>query len=211
MKLDLVILPMYQRGFLLAATALSLLGCGPRDETGVRAAHDDQKLALLDIHGDMRHAFNDEDAKATVLVFTMQDCPIANSYIPALNEFYQEYDPRGVRLLLVHVDPIFTDDAARKHADDYHVKAPVIVDRHHAWVKLAVATRSPQAVVFSPAGEILYSGRIDDKYVGFGKRRTHVTAHDLKDALDAILAGQPVPKSNTEAIGCYIPTLPTGE
>jgi hypothetical protein len=168
-------------------------------------------LPLVDIHGIEQHPFEAHDAKATVLVFTMQDCPIANSYAPTLNKFHDEYGARGIRLLLVHVDPAITDEVARKHADEYQIRAPVIVDRQHSWVKLAGATRSPEVAILSPAGKILYSGRIDDKYVGFGKRRTHVTTHDLVNAVDAILADRPVSTSKSETIGCYIPPLPTGE
>jgi hypothetical protein len=127
-----------------------------------------------------------------------------------LNRLFDEYGPRGVRLVLVHVDPQLSDDRARKHAEEYHIKAPVVVDRRHAWVSRAGATRSPEAAVFSPTGEMLYRGRIDDMYRGLGKRRTHITAHDLREALEAILAGRAVPRSQTEAVGCYIPTLPTG-
>ena len=39
----------------------------------------------------------------------------------------------------------------------------------------------------------------------YGKRRRIVTEHDLRDALDAVLAGKPVAKSRTRAIGCFIP------
>jgi hypothetical protein len=219
MNLELGNLPTWRQGPMLAIFTILLLGCGPRAETNLQevtrsSARDNPsnaQLALVDIHGIEQHPFESPNAKATVLVFTMQDCPIANSYAPTLNKFHDEYGARGVRLLLVHVDPAINDEAARKHADEYQFKAPVIVDRQHAWVTLAGATRSPEVAVFSPAGEIHYSGRIDDKYVGFGKRRTHVTTHDLVNAVDAILAGRPVTTSKTETIGCYIPPHPTGE
>jgi hypothetical protein len=111
---------------------------------------------------------------------------------------------------LVHVDPQLTQEAARSHAQEYSIKAPVVIDREHAWVTRAGATRSPEAAVFAPTGEILYLGRIDNMYAGLGKRRAHVTSHDLRDALEAILAGSPVPHAKTEAVGCFIPKLPTG-
>jgi hypothetical protein len=167
--------------------------------------------ALTDLDGALLRPFDDSDAIASVLVFTLQDCPIANSYVPTLNQLVDDYGPRGIRLLLVHVDPQLTIDEARQHADEYQIKAPVVVDRKHDWVRFAGATRSPEVAVFSPAGEILYTGRIDDKYAGLGKRRTHVSAHDLRDALDAILADRPVPQPRTEAVGCFIPPLASGD
>jgi hypothetical protein len=219
MKLELGNLPTCRQGPLLATITILLLGCGPQAEIDLRAVpsgnvgdnSNEAQLALLDIRGIKHHPFEAPDVKVTVLVFTMQDCPIANSYAPTLNKFYDDYVARGIRLLLVHVDPALSDNAARQHADEYQIEAPVIVDRQHAWVKLAGATRSPEVAVVSPAGKILYAGRIDDKYVGFGKRRTHVTTHDLVNAIDAILSDRPVTTSKTETIGCYIPDHLTGE
>jgi hypothetical protein len=178
------------------------------DDRGVQSA---LPAALTDIYGVEQRPFEDEDATANVLVFTLQDCPIANSYVPTLNKLVDDYGSRGIRLVLVHVDPQLTIDDARKHAQEFQIKAPVVVDRKHDWVKFAGATRSPEVVVFAPAGEVLYTGRIDDKYAVLGKRRTHVSAHNLRDALDAILAGRPVPQPKTEAVGCFIPPLPLGD
>ena len=66
-------------------------------------------------------------------------------------------------------------------------------------------TVTPEAVVLAPGGQGLYRGRIDDKYVSLGQPRFHINRHDLRDALDAVVQGRPVPTPNTRAIGCFIP------
>jgi hypothetical protein len=147
------------------------------------------------------------NSQATVLVFLLKDCPIANSFIPELNRLDEEFRPRGVSLLLIHADSQVTPDEARAHATEYQIKLPVTLDPNHHWVKTAAATTSPEAVVFSKTGQIVYRGRINDQYVGLGKRRAVVTSHDLKSALEAILANQPIPQPKTEPIGCPIPIL----
>ena len=162
---------------------------------------------MVDVNGQEFRPFNESDVRAVVLVFVLQDCPIANSYLPQLNRMHEQFEPRGVQMIVVESDPQITLEQARKHADDYQIGLPVVIDSGHEWVRFASATRTPEAVVFSPRGEILYRGRIDDQYVGFGKRRWQVTTHDLQDALEAILADRPVPNAVTEAIGCYIPEL----
>ena len=48
------------------------------------------------------------------------------------------------------------------------------------------------------------SGRIDDRYVDFGKQRTEPTVRELRDALQAILAGKPIAVTRTKPIGCDI-------
>jgi len=87
----------------------------------------------------------------------------------------------------------------------------VVLDKRHVWVRKVDATVTPQAAVLSPADTLLYIGRIDNRYVGFGKRREQVTLHDLRDTLNAILAGGPVSQSRTQAVGCDILDLPAGE
>jgi hypothetical protein len=148
--------------------------------------------------------------KAVALVFILRDCPICNSYIPELNRLHQTFANRGVMLRLVHADPQTTEAEAREHASEYQIEPKVILDPQHAKVKWAGATVAPEVAVFSPSGDLLYRGRIDDQYAGLGKRRTQVTSHDLRDALEAILAGKSVPNPRTEAVGCPIPELTKG-
>jgi hypothetical protein len=54
---------------------------------------------------------------------------------------------------------------------------------------------------------MLYRGRIDDRYVEFGKDRPQPTVRDLERSLEAVLGGKPVPVAKTRAIGCFIADL----
>jgi hypothetical protein len=213
-----------ETGFMKYFPALLLViacGCRPQSD-GVSQGPDARTSAapvvapidvanittLNDLSGNPLQAI-DPQAKASVLVFVLPDCPIANSYIPLLNRLNESFRSRGVQMIVVESDPQITLEQASKHAQEYQIGLPVVIDSVHQWVRLAGATRTPEAVVFSPGGDILYRGRIDDQYVGFGKRRMQVTTHDLQDALEAILADRPVPHAAAEAIGCYIPEVPT--
>jgi hypothetical protein len=62
--------------------------------------------------------------------------------------------------------------------------------------------------VLSPSGQLLYLGRIDNRLEDYGKPRVQVTAFDLRDTLDAILAGKPVPHARTKVLGCAITRHP---
>ncbi|MBI3465776.1 MAG: redoxin domain-containing protein [Planctomycetes bacterium] len=166
---------------------------------------------LVSVDGVEHHPFSDANVKAVALIFVLSDCPIANSYAPEFSRLHAEFSSRGVAMLLIHADPTLTPAAANEHAKEYRLDCPVVVDPQQTWVRRAGATATPEAVVFSPAGELLYRGRIDDRYAGLGKRRTEVASRDLRDALEAVLAGKPVPQPRTEAIGCPIPTLSPGK
>jgi hypothetical protein len=67
------------------------------------------------------------------------------------------------------------------------------------------ATATPQAAVLDRAGNVVYLGRIDDRYVGFGRRREMTTSHELRDALDAVIEGRAVTRATAPTIGCEIP------
>ena len=166
---------------------------------------------LIGLESKELRPFGQQGVKAVAMIFVLPDCPIANSYLPEINRLHTEFIPQGVELFVVQADSATTAEQARKHAHEYEIEAPVVLDVDHAWVKRAGATRTPEAVVFSPAGEILYRGRIDDRYVGLGQKRPQATTHDLAAALAAIVGGKPVPQPRTEAVGCYIPELPKGK
>jgi hypothetical protein len=143
-----------------------------------------------------------------VLFFITTDCPIANSYAPEINALVAEYAGRPVRFYAVQVDPELTAEQARRHAREFGLRLPVLLDRRHELVKATGATRTPEVAVLLPGGKIAYRGRIDDLYPDLGKKRKAPARRDLRDALSAVLASRPVKVPRTEAVGCSIPEPP---
>lgn len=140
-----------------------------------------------------------------VFIFVLPDCPVSNSYAPEINRLATRYT--NFHFFIVQVDSELDAAAARKHAEEFQLRPPVLLDPAHRLIKWAEAKIAPEVAVFSPAGKRLYLGRIDDSYAALGKKRMQVTQHDLRDALAAITAGKAVPKTQTKAIGCYIPEI----
>jgi hypothetical protein len=146
--------------------------------------------------------------RAEALFFVTHDCPVSNYYSHEIRRICEEYGKRGVSCSLVYVDPTLTNEQVRKHAQDFgHGDYPKIIDRDHALVKATGAEVTPTAVLLRPDASIAYRGRIDDFYADLGKPRRAVTEHDLRDALDSVVAGKPVAKPETKPVGCYIPEL----
>ena len=112
-----------------------------------------------------------------------------------------------MQFFLVHVDEALTREEAAKHARDFGYQCPVLIDRDHALVRRTGVTITPEVAVLGPGERRLYRGRIDNQQAALGKRRPAPTTHDLRDALDAILAGKPVKHPETKAVGCYIPSI----
>ena len=123
----------------------------------------------------------------------------SNTTAAEIREHYTNFN-----FYIVQVDPDLTVEAAKTHARDYGLRAPVLLDGRHALVRLADATVAPEAVVFGRKGNVLYRGRIDNRYATLATQRSEATEHDLRDALDAIAAGKSV-THQPPPVGCAIP------
>ena len=144
-------------------------------------------------------------AKINVQFFISSDCPISNSYAPEIQRLCAEYGKRGVSCSLVYEDVGIDEASMQKHLKEYGYSGiPAVIDGRRKLATHSHATVTPQAVVIDSRGEIRYRGRIDNFYAALGRPRQQVTVHDLRDALDAVLAGKPVPNPETKALGCYI-------
>jgi len=141
-----------------------------------------------------------------VLVFVRADCPIANRYAPELRRLHEDYSPRGVAFWLVYPDPEATPETIGSHLAEYGHVARALYDPEHALVEHVGASVTPEAALFR-GPRMLYRGRIDDRFVDFGKTRAAPSRRDLRDALDAALSGEDVPAPRTRAVGCFIGDL----
>ena len=161
-------------------------------------------LQIRDINGQALNFFN-PSGRISVLFFIASDCPISNSYAPEIQRLCQAYGTRNVSCSLLYEDVGIDPAAVRKHLDEYRYRGiPAVIDGERKGAKLANVSVTPSAVVVDGRGEIRYRGRIDNFYAALGKSRRQVTAHDVGDALDALLAGKAVPNPETKALGCYI-------
>jgi hypothetical protein len=147
------------------------------------------------------------EARAVVLLFVRSDCPISNRYAPEIRRIYDRFAGRGVVFWLVYPDPQASVAEIRRHLAEYRYPGRVLQDPAHALVKLAHAEVTPEAAVFAPGRRLVYHGRIDDLYVDWGRTRPAPTTHDLVAALEATLAGRPVPVAATRAVGCFLADL----
>jgi len=140
-----------------------------------------------------------------VLVFVSSDCPISNGYAPDLQRMCTEYGTKGVRCSLVYEDLDIDAAAVRAHLAEYGYRGvSAAIDGDRTLARRAGASVTPEAVLVDVKGRIRYRGRIDNRYIDLGKQRRIVTERDLRDALDAVLAGKPVPHPETRALGCHI-------
>ncbi|MBI1913847.1 MAG: redoxin domain-containing protein [Planctomycetes bacterium] len=142
-----------------------------------------------------------KDVRAVVVVFVSFDCPVSTSYAAPLAELHHSYAQKGV----VFVAAGFEGEAElARHAGDFKVPFPVLRDRDFAAADLLKASTTPEAFVLDHNFVLRYRGRIDNGYVARLKKAPVTTRHDLREALDELLAGKPVSKPVTPSVGCPI-------
>jgi thiol-disulfide isomerase/thioredoxin len=152
-----------------------------------------------------------KDAKLLLVVFTCNHCPTAQAYEQRIIDLDKDYKAKGVALVAispnddaaVRLDELGYTDVGDSFAD-MKVRAnerkfdfPYLYDGATQETSRAVGVlATPQVFLFDAARKLRYVGRIDDSDV------KEVTSHDTRNALDALLAGKPVPVEQTRTFGC---------
>ena len=162
-----------------------------------------QASGPLDLAGHHSDPFA-STARARVFLFVRTDCPVTNRYAPELQRIGEEFKNRGVEFWLVYADRSEAAKSIQSHLAQYAFPGTALRDPDHELVKRARVTVAPEAAVFDGAGVLQYHGRIDDRYVDFGKARPAAQTHDLEDAIAAVLAGRRIAHAETRAIGCSL-------
>ena len=151
------------------------------------------------------------DAKLLLVVFTCNHCPTAQAYESRIIQLHADYKDQGVALvaispndpLAVRLDELgYTDlgdsfEDMKQRAKDREFAFPYLYDGETQKTSLAYGVlATPQVFLFDRDRKLRYTGRIDDSDV------KAVTSHDTRNALDALLAGKPVPVEKTRVFGC---------
>ncbi|HYE04606.1 MAG TPA: redoxin family protein [Planctomycetota bacterium] len=157
-------------------------------------------LAFVDLDGRVGRLSDHADAAALVIACFGADCPISRKYLPRLVELRQRFRERAVAFLVVACagDDQDTVRAALAGSD-----LRAVDDRDLALATALGARTTTDAFVVDAGRRLLYRGAIDDRH-GLTYDREERAREFLIDALDAVLAGEPIALPATSAPGCEI-------
>ena len=179
----------------LAAAALPALAEGPAIGATAPA------FELKTIDGKDFSLANAEKAdRLVVLMFIATECPYSNAYNDRMRDMAAAYASKGVQFVGVNSNSTESVADAVAHAKKHGHTFTIVKDPGNKVADLYEARRTPEVFVISKDGKLEYHGRIDENYEDAAK----VASPDLKNALDALLAGQPVARAETKAFGCTI-------
>jgi peroxiredoxin len=157
---------------------------------------------LVGVDGE-KHSLGDlADAKAVVVIFTCNHCPVARGYEGRIVEFAGDYADKGVEVVAINVNNLEADKlpAMKKRAEEKGFKFDYLYDPSQAIGRAYGAAVTPH--VFVLAGDprrVAYIGAIDDNMM-----ENKVTKHYLRDAVDAVLAGRQPETTTSKPVGCGI-------
>jgi len=193
------------RSLLVAGAAgLACAAAPAADEPdGAKLSTKIANITFKDAAGKASPLYDLAGKKAVVIVVLNFDCPNSTGYSPTLADMAKTYGDKGV--VFIGVCPEEEDAAAvAKKADEYKLGFPVYKDDKGAAVEALKAGHTPEAFVLDHNFILRYRGRIDDAYSARLKKNRTVTSHDLRNALDELLAGKAVSKPLSQAVGCPI-------
>jgi peroxiredoxin len=188
---------MFVKRLSLTALALAVVSAVPAQARTVPG------FTLTDTAGKQVSLADFKDRKAVAVIFVGTECPLVNLYLPRLAELQRDLGPRGLQVLAVNSNSQDAPEAAARHARERKLPFPVLLDPNQKVADLFGATRTPEAFLLDAAGTVVYRGRIDDRYTVGGDRGAP-TRHDLREAIDEVLAGKPVSVARTPVAGCFI-------
>ena len=192
---------------LLALLALSLSAAAvrPARDTGrpCKIGGPVGGISFRDVSGRSYSSSEIRGRSALVLVFLSTQCPVSKSYVSRLQALEKEYAGRGVLIVGVNSNYEESRSAVLRQARERGFSFPMVKDASAELARRLGATVTPEAILIDRSGVLRYRGRIDDQRIA-----TDVKRRDLRNALDAVLAGRPVPIAETTPFGCTIQAAP---
>ncbi len=159
-------------------------------------------MRVVDVDGQVHRIGVDDSARPAVLVFLDNYCPVSSRYAPELQAFADQAAEAGFDFFGVMSDPLITPEEARQFARDYGIDFPVIFDGSGDLAVRLDPLATPETFVIDTDNQVLYRGRIDNRFEAIGVLRNTITSHDLMDTMAALDVGDtPVPV-RTMPVGC---------
>ncbi|MCM3878222.1 MAG: thioredoxin family protein [Thermoanaerobaculia bacterium] len=138
--------------------------------------------------------------KAVAVVFVATKCPVSNRYNTRMAALGKEYAAKGIPLVGINSNKTEPTAEVKEHAEKSGFTFPVLKDEGNKVADAYGASYTPEVFVLDTKGNLIYHGRIDENQ----DDPKDVKSPDLRNALDAVLAGKAVPMARTKAFGCSI-------
>ena len=135
----------------------------------------------------------------TVLLFIAVQCPVSNAYNERMEKLAADYKAKGIAVIGINSNVAEDAAAVKAHAEQNKLSFPILKDPGNKIADRLGAKVTPEAYFIGHDNRLLYHGRIDN-----ARNAAQLETSDLRNALDAALAGKAVEKTEAKAFGCSI-------
>ena len=159
-------------------------------------------------------SLKDFQGKAGVLVmFICNHCPYVKHVRPELANIGREYQAKNIGIVAINSNdpgqsPNDSPERMKHEVQEVGYSFPYLFDESQETAKAYRAACTPDIFLFDKNVRLVYRGQVDDSRP---KNGLPLTGKDLRSALDAIVAGSPIPEKQVPSIGCNIKWKPDNE
>ncbi len=210
--------------FLLATATLIMFACQQKTENettelasaetietvanGYKIGDEATDFKLKNIDDKMVSLADFKDAKGFIVIFTCNHCPYAKAYEDRIIALDKKYKPLGYPVIAINPnDPEAQPEDGfaemKTRAKEKGFSFPYLLDEGQKVYPVYGATKTPHVYLLNKENGkniVKYIGTIDNNY----QDANDADEHYVQDAVDALIAGKPIVKENTVAIGCTI-------
>ncbi len=179
--------------------ALSFAFAAPDAKAGVAIGAAVPDFALPDADGKQHTLASLKGSKGTVIIFVATRCPVSNAYNERMRKLADAYRARGVNVVGINANYNEPPAEVKQHAADKGLTFTILKDAGNVIADRFDAQYTPEAYLLDASGKLVYHGRIDNSRNGDA-----ITSSELREAIEAVLAGKAVEKPEAKAFGCSI-------
>jgi peroxiredoxin len=158
-----------------------------------------EDFTLPDVDNKERSLKSLAGKNGTVLLFIAVQCPVSNAYNERMAKLAEDYQAKGIAVIGINSNVAEDAAAVKAHATEHKLSFPILKDPGNKIADRLGASVTPEAYFLDANNKLIYRGRIDNS-----RNAAQVESSDLRNALDAALAGKSVEKTEAKAFGCSI-------
>jgi peroxiredoxin len=158
-----------------------------------------EDFTLPDVDNKERSLKSLAGKNGTVLLFIAVQCPVSNAYNERMEKLAADYKAKGIAVIGINSNVAEAAAAVKAHAEQNKLSFAILKDPGNKIADRLGAKVTPEAYFLDAGNKLLYHGRIDN-----ARNAAQLETSDLRNALDAALAGKAVEKTEAKAFGCSI-------
>jgi thiol-disulfide isomerase/thioredoxin len=163
-----------------------------------------KKISLVDEYGQSRRLTKDIAKPLNLFVFLSPECPLCKNYTTVLNKISQDFSPDSFVIIGIVSGKSYSPEEVNSFKKEFLVDFQLFIDPAKKLTNYLEATITPEVVLMSEKGKIIYRGAIDDWVTDLGKNKLKPEKEYLRLAITQYINHQPISIKKTKPKGCYI-------